>query len=216
MQRHFHILFSALFAALFIFSCGSEEGNSTTQTPADTTAKDTAKVVDKVENNPNPSISFADELKMFVDKVFPEFKEVKMEEKDATPKFKTATKSVYKRLQRRQPIPTEMTNAAYPRVFVKVWQFADSTTLNAELTGWLNSHESSDANIELGENVDNLKSPPLLCAVVANTVLMVQYACVYNGPEWDKNTEAFFAAMKEKNARYVWEIQCNSGKLEYQ
>ena len=150
----------------------------------------------------------------FAEKVFPDFQPTKMDPMDAFPVFQTTSAYTFRRLQRKKPIDAKV-GRTYPRILLKSYLFPNSEDLEKEVTIWLNGLENSADTIVLGQAVEAVKTPPLLCGITAEHFWMVQAACIYETPEWEADKERFFAEMKARKASYAWEVKCGGGKLEY-
>lgn len=148
-------------------------------------------------------------------KVFPEFKRVKMDPMDAFPVFQSAAETAFFRLQRTAPVPNKIKRQSYPRILLKTYAFRQEKDLKDEVHVWLNSMKMNVDSIQLGQAVDQVKSPPLLCGIAGLHFYIVQAACIYDGPEWQQNVERFFEEMIAQEAGYAWEISCDGGAMRY-
>ena len=104
----------------------------------------------------------------------------------------------------------------YPRVLMKGYRFIAPSALTKDVEEWLNSLGSATKGIQLGQAVQSVKSPPLLCAVVGNDFLVVQGGCVYEGAEWTASKKLFFDTMRIYGASYAFQVKCDGGELTYE
>jgi hypothetical protein len=217
------------FAAILLFLLATSACNSPTDqngvssvhtatVPPDSakpTPDDTATHNTHTDVNLNANLPFEDVVEGWVQGIFPDYKKVEMNPMDAVPQYKTAQKTLFYRIRRKEPISNAYGKAVYPRILVKAYHFAHKEALVKEVETWLNAQEGDTDNITLGSPVKNFKSPPLLCAVVGNDFWMVQFGCVYASKEWTATEELFFAKMTAVNAEYAWKVGCEAGEFSY-
>lgn len=162
------------------------------------------------------TLNFVQQLDQWQADIFPDYKTVEMDPMEAYPKYDGAKETLFRRLRMSNPISNSYGKAVYPRLLIKAYRFGDAASLTKDVEAWLNTLGSATKNIELGQNVKAVKSPPLLCAVIQNDFLVVQSGCVYEGKEWDATVALFFEKMKASGAAYAWQIHCNGGELRYE
>jgi hypothetical protein len=161
------------------------------------------------------ALTLAQQVEQWSLEIFPEYKVVEMDPMEAYPKYKTAQETIFSRLRMKNPISNAYGKAVYPRLLIKAYRFAAPTALTKEVEAWLNTLGSATQGIQLGQAVDAVKSPPLLCAVVNNDFLVVQGGCVYDGAEWTATKALFFKTLETQGAIYTFEVQCKGGALVY-
>lgn len=161
------------------------------------------------------TLTFAQQVTQWSSDIFPDYAPVEMDAMEAYPKYKNASETIFRRLRVKNPISNDYGKAVYPRVLIKAYRFASTTALTKDVEEWLNSLGSEIKNIELGQSVKKVKSPPLLCAVVDNDFIVAQWGCVYQSKEWTATEALFFEKMKFSGAAYAWKIKCDGGELEY-
>lgn len=161
-------------------------------------------------------MSFQTLVAQWTNAIFSDYKKVDMDPMEAFPKYKTAQEIYFNRLRRKNPISNGFGKAVYPRVLLKAYRFADEKALTKEVEAWLNEFEGSNGKLKLGQGGVNLKSPPLLCAIVQRDFFVVQSACVYEGKEWSEMEKLFQETMMDTGADYIFKIGCKAGDLSYQ
>lgn len=161
-------------------------------------------------------MSFQTLVAQWTNAIFSEYKKVEMDPMEAFPKYKTAQEIYFNRLRRKNPISNGFGKAVYPRVLLKAYRFGSEAALTKEVEAWLNDFEGSGGQLKLGQGGANLKSPPLLCAIIQQDFFVVQSACVYESKEWTATEELFEAIMKDEGANYIFKIGCKAGDLSYQ
>ncbi|MFN8394621.1 MAG: hypothetical protein U0176_08120 [Bacteroidia bacterium] len=162
------------------------------------------------------SLGLPEQVDQWITEIFPEYKVVELDPMDAYPQYKGSQQTIFKRLRMKNPISNSYGKAVYPRVLMKAYRFIAPSALTKDVEEWLNSLGSTTKGIELGQEGVSVKSPPHLCAVVGNDFLVVQSGCIYEGPEWSATKKLFFDKMREQNAAYAFEIQCDGGKVSYE
>jgi hypothetical protein len=161
-------------------------------------------------------LTFAQQLDQWATDLFPDYKTVEMDPMEAYPLYDHAKETHFKRLRMKNPISNSYGKAVYPRVLLKAYRFGSSADLAKDVEAWLNSLGSPTKGIQLGQDVKEVKSPPLLCAVVGNDFLVAQMGCVYEGEEMTASIGLFMEKMKAAGASYLWQIKCKSGELVYE
>lgn len=161
------------------------------------------------------TLTIEQQLAQWSAEIFPDYKAVEMDPMEAYPRYKSAQGTAFSRIRMKNPISNDYGKAVYPRVLLKAYRFATPTALTTEVEAWLNTLGSETKNISLGQHVKAMKSPPLLCAIVASDFFVVQSACVYAGKEWSATEELFFKTLNGQGAAYAWKIQCDGGELVY-
>jgi hypothetical protein len=161
------------------------------------------------------TLSLGQQVAQWTLEIFPDYKVVEMDPMEAYPKFKTAQETTFSRIRMKIPISNAYGKAIYPRLLLKAYRFANEQVLALEVEAWLNTLGSATHDIQLGQNVNSVKSPPLLCAVVGNDFFLVQAACVYEGKEWTATEQLFFATLNGQGASYAWKVKCDGGELVY-
>jgi hypothetical protein len=161
------------------------------------------------------TLTLAQQVEKWTIEIFPDYKKVDMDPMEAYPKYKTAQETIFSRIRMKSPISNAYGKSVYPRLLLKAYRFASREALTTEVEAWLNTLGSEIKNIELGQAVKAVKSPPMLCAVVENDFFAVQAACVYDGKEWTATEELFFSSLANQGAAYTWKIKCNGGEIVY-
>lgn len=198
---------------LFLGSCGDSSTESDYSGPGPVEDFTPTPIEDLPP--PPPDASLDKDIHLLIDSVFRDFKVVKMDPLSAIPKLKSAKRSIYKRLRRRAPVHNKRGDKTFPRILLKAWEFESEKDLVKDVEEWLNSHESSQDSIRLGDKVEAFKSPPLLCAASKTSFFVVQYACMYEGENWAPVEEAFFELIKGKGPQHSWKVTCKAGEFEY-
>lgn len=143
-----------------------------------------------------------------------DYKSVSMDQVDKQPRLLKAIREKFVQYRKKKPVNSKY-GKQYPRFVWKAWQFSSRKQMETELLEWLNSHDSSDPDsISLGENVDALKSPPLVCAVFDKVFFIAKGACLY-GESWNGIADNFKEVLAGEQPRYHFEIGCEGGKLSY-
>lgn len=122
---------------------------------------------------------------------------------------------MFRRMRILKPINIKVGSKVYPRHTVKGYKFASQTAMENQLAEWLNEHESSADSIKIGDDIDALKSPPILIFTTTDQLYMVQTSCMYRGEEWDRIHAAFEELVPDPETVYVLEIGCEAGKTVY-
>jgi hypothetical protein len=145
-----------------------------------------------------------------------EYKEVGLDELEDSPKFKQAREMVFLKFIRRNPIDSRFAGQIIPRLVWKGYQFATESSATSSLEQWLNEANHSGDSIVMGEKVESIKLPPMVCAVVGERIYMLQTPCLYKGPEQDQLISKFTEETKKAGAKYRFRIACNGGQLTYE
>lgn len=205
-------IFVLMAATLILSGCGDSSDKVKTHAPLPSSENVNPNKGEAIEKLNTAGLEAS--VNRLIGDVFSDFQVVKMDPLDAFPTFQATKAKTFRRLQRKVPI-TSKVGKTYPRIILKGYEFASEEDAQKEARIWLSGLPSSADSVALGENIQSVKSPPLFCAITGKTFLIVQAACLYDGPEWQKNRELFFAEMEKRNAQYAWEVNCNKGELSY-
>lgn len=144
-----------------------------------------------------------------------EFKSTDLGDMEDSPKFKQAREMIFHKQIRLTPIKNSHAGKIIPRILWKSYHFPTYAALQKNMEDWLNSTEHSGAPIVLGNPVDAVKLPPIVCGVFETEVYMMQTSCIYEGPELEALVKRFWEQMKNEKAKYRFRIGCNAGKMVY-
>jgi hypothetical protein len=220
--RFIHLL-GSICLLLTLAACNGnvkEENNTGIHgTPPDTTAIATHSEPNSPTHTTSPTgkpLTFTEQVDAWAAELLPDYKTVDMDPMEAYPKYDGAKETIFRRLRMKNPISNSYGKAVYPRVLVKAYRFPSEAALTKDVEAWLNTLGSTTKNIQLGQSVKAVKSPPLLCAVINNDFLVLQLGCVYEGQELTDTVTLFFEKMKTWSAAYAWQVKCKTGELKYE
>ncbi|MCB9233573.1 MAG: hypothetical protein H6581_18090 [Bacteroidia bacterium] len=202
-------------------ACGSQTDSKGPKWTDDTLETQTPKTIDPDDLTQvlpdQQEMNFETRVREVTQKLFStDFKEDRIDVMEETPRWSNSKKSVFKKYLRQQTIANEYGNKIYIRPIFKAWEFKSEADMRTTLSDWLNGHESSDPDqIELGENVEALKSPPFVCAIRNQEIYMIFSACVFSGEAWDNLKKAFWDEFSQKGTLYLFEVACGAGTLTY-
>ncbi len=209
-----HFLWPTLFCALlFFFGCqeNSTSASSTSEAPAP--QADTSAAVEAVRDQP---VTFKGRIEELCDTLFTDYKQQEMDPVDKFPRFNRSNQNVFRLYRRSQPIKSKVNPRVYPRLTLKAYRFGDEKSVDATVEEYLNGQESSADQIELGDNIEALKSPPQFCAILGSQFILLQTSCIYEHPTYDEMRERFFGWVESQaDVRYAWEVTCEAGRTEY-
>lgn len=211
-KLHFHLpALSVLILVLALSGCG---GGGENKNPQDTLPPRDTLVIDSVHHEGLFPATLAARMDQLCDSIFEgQFNRIKLEETDLTQHFPGEKETDYRRFVSLKAIKNSFGRGIQPRMTLRATRFADSTALRKNLEDWLNGMEHSGDKIVLGNNVEALKSPPFLCAVVDRDLFILKTACVYTGKEFDQLEALFFNLFRRRNASLMFRVTCEAGKL---
>ena len=205
-----------LVISVAVLSCSSDTTESATETPVqDTTTAPAA--------SPNPKMTamarakqMRARIEVFTKKLFKdEYMVEKLLPEELGPKFEKIAGGMYQKYRKIEPISNEYGDNIYPVKIFKAYTFRNHEHMDTCIVGWLNSFEKSTEVVALGEDIDAVKAPPTVVAIIGNAVYMLQTSCEHFATGEASLTEQFKAAFADNEIAYLFEINCDAGKLVY-
>ncbi len=113
----------------------------------------------------------------------------------------------------KEEVPYGKTNMVIPKANLFYYSFADSTTTNNAFYNWLDCFGSDCNVINLNEDVEAIKTPPMFTAIYDTTIVVVEYLCEHAENDWNSFEDSLLNKFG-KDYRYLIEVDCG-GPLKW-